>query len=565
MKVLVGLSNNSYMSESKDYKMYVVDVDEIIKDKHIMVEWEELDINKLQECANIRININNFKSIEQNPNEYIEAGFDINRLIGWERQQEDFQVTNIYYDESNKPQLYRSVSSSGYVSMHDISEFDYKSHYSILGKTVEELPPFVRRDPLSKAYEWWKEKEEAGKNLKNKFLSGHFEVSESTPVKLLYHYLTGVKGFKAGFHTVTEINDDYSQAMQHEYMLFKDTATIKLIDKIPKNDDKHSSYLFSSLDVFGQSKDSYPTEREFAYNSPNLSAICTKENYPTFDIYQSPSFQGSYDKDGIAIAIDSREGLISIYNKLEEAKCISKEWRLNEYNGFFGMSQYTLIPEELVLLSSRLQREKEDVIYGGGMKDTRGYWSTNNIDGWIKSVSLLVSMQYYSNELKEELIPIINNYYFLYKKELCEMIENMGPNNALETMKWTKDNLQKIMSYISTVKPDGTLQKSDTAIVDQISNLFTFNRNDYDLPEWLQIYSKETIETLGGTDFLKDTIAIKGEEDSKKIITVLAEGIESEIKDKKRQQGEKYILEEDLIIGEKENIENLEDSKGIKI
>lgn len=121
------------------------------------------------------------------------------------------------------------------------------------------------------------------------------------------------------------------------------------------------------------------------------------------------------------------------------------------------------------------------------------------------------------------------------------------------------------MSYISTVKPDGTLQKSDTAIVDQISNLFTFKRNDYDLPEWLQIYSKETIETLGGTDFLKDTIAIKGEEDSKKIITVLAEGIESEIKDKKRQQGEKYILEEDLIIGEKENIENLEDSKGIKI
>lgn len=187
MKVLVGLSNNSYMSESKDYKMYVVDVDEIIKDKHIMVEWEELDINKLQECANIRININNFKSIEQNPNEYIEAGFDINRLIGWERQQEDFQVTNIYYDESNKPQLYRSVSSSGYVSMHDISEFDYKSHYSILGKTVEELPPFVRRDPLSKAYEWWKEKEEAGKNLKTSFF---LDILKFQKVHLLNYYIT---------------------------------------------------------------------------------------------------------------------------------------------------------------------------------------------------------------------------------------------------------------------------------------------------------------------------------------------------------------------------------------
>lgn len=232
MKVLVGLSKREF-EDNEPYRMCVVETDEI-KGGIKSSEWEDLDIEKLNECVNIRISTENFKNNIQNPNEYINADFDIERLIGWGRKQKDFQVTNVYYDESNQPQLYRVVSSDGYVSMHDISELEYRKMSSILGSTIEELPLFVKKEPLSSAYEWWKAKDEAGKKSESRFFSGQFETYESMPVKLLYHYLTGVKGFKVGYHTATEITEDYSSEIQHEYMLFKDTANIKLRESIPK-------------------------------------------------------------------------------------------------------------------------------------------------------------------------------------------------------------------------------------------------------------------------------------------------------------------------------------------
>lgn len=167
MKVLVGLSKIGF-EDNEPYRMCIIETDEItggIKSS----EWEDLDIEKLNECVNIHISAENFKNNIQNPNEYINTDFDIEKLIGWGRKQKDFQVTNVYYDESNQPQLYRVVSSDGHVSMHDISELEYRKMSSILGSTLEELPSFVKKEPLSSAYEWWKAKDEAGKKSESRF------------------------------------------------------------------------------------------------------------------------------------------------------------------------------------------------------------------------------------------------------------------------------------------------------------------------------------------------------------------------------------------------------------
>ncbi len=554
MKVLVGLSKRG-VEDNEPYRMYIAETDEItggIKSP----EWEDLDIGKLNECVNIRISAENFKNNIQNPNEYINADFDIERLIGWGRKQKDFQVTNVYYDESNQPQLYRVVSSDGHISMHDISELEYRKKSSILGSTLEELPSFVKKEPLSSAYEWWKAKDEAGKKSESRFFSGQFETYESMPVKLLYHYLTGVKGFKVGYHTATEITEDYSSEIQHEYMLFKDTANIKLRESIPKKQETHSLYSFGGYGMFGEEKDPYPDKRKLSYYGATMSMICTRENYPTFDIHHGPSSQCSYDKDGIAIGIDYRNGLMSIYNKLEDAGCISKDWRLDEYNRIFGMTEYSLLPEEIALLSARLQSQKENTMYGHVMSATHGHWSTFNTDTWIKVAGLAISTQFYSPELREKINPILQQYPILFSSQLGEMIEDMGAKDALEVMKWTKENSKNVLQDISLVREDGTLQKSNVSVVDQMSNLFTFKRNNYPLPDWLQIYSPETIQSLGGVELLQRAINTRGEELAKESIPILAEGIESERRYELRRAGERFIKPDEVIISEDSNYTN---------
>lgn len=162
MKILIGLPKG--FEDNEPYRMCIVETDEVKEE--IQPSWEDLDINKLNECVNIHISAEKFKNNIQDPKEYITADFDIKKLIGWGINQKDFQITNVYYDESNQPQLYRIVSSEGYISMHDISELEYRKKSSILGETWEDLPTFVKKEPLISAYEWWKTKDEAGKNLK---------------------------------------------------------------------------------------------------------------------------------------------------------------------------------------------------------------------------------------------------------------------------------------------------------------------------------------------------------------------------------------------------------------
>lgn len=543
MKILVGLSKGGF-ADNDPYRMGIVETDEI-KGELQFAKWEDLDINKLSECSNINVSIENFKNNMQNPNEYINADFDIERLIDWGRNRGDFQITNVYYDEYNQPQLYRVVNSKGEISIHDISELEYRRRSSVLGKTLEELPSFVKKEPLSNAYEWWKAKDEAGKVSENRFLSGQFRTYSSMPVKLLYHYLIGVKGFNVGYHTATEIAKDYSSEIQYEYMLFKDTANIKLRESVPKETNTHS-YLFGGYGTLNEEKDPYPFQRTIGYSGATMSMICTRENYPTLDNRELSS-QASYDKDGIEIEIDCRNGFLSTYDKLEESGCISKDWRLSEHNTLFGMTEYALLPEELSLLGTRLQSEKEGAEYNHIMTASHGHWSTFNTNEWIRTIELVLSTQFYSPELRNKITPILQNYSVLYSSELRKLIENMGAKDAFEVMKWTEENSKKVLKDISVVKKDGTLQESIVSMVDQMHNLFTYKRNNYPLPDWLQIYSPETIQALGGVELLQQAIQTRGEKVLKESIPILAEGIESERRYELRKNGENFVKSEEII------------------
>lgn len=541
MKILIGLTT-SFMDDDKSYEMCIVDVDQINGEKFESIEWEKVDIQKLAECSNIEVDQDNFRSSLQAPKEYLKADFDLLKSIGWQRGEKSFFVTDIYYDEDNHPQLYRTVNSNGYISMHDISEFEYRKFDSILGKDLEQLPKFVRKSSLEDAYEWWRKRDEAAKNSKSEFFSSAFEVYEDTPVKLLYHYLTGVKGFKEGYHTVTEMEENHSSEFLHEYMLFKDTANIKLSESIPKDNDIHILHTYGGY--LGRDEDPYPNNRKLRYYGAEMSMICSKENFPEFDLYNDPTSSRSYDAEGIGITLSYRNGLISAYNQIESAGCIQENWRLGQHGDIFGMTVHTLLPEELSLLGARLQSEKEGVVYGH--VSTHGQFSTLNTDSWIRSVALALSTKYYSEDLKNKITPILDSYLSYYNHGLDQLIDSLGSTDAYYTMQWTKDNSKEVLKRISKVMPDGNLEKSDIGFVDEIKELFTFARNDYDLPDWLRIYEPEVIKGLGGVDLLKDLITTRGEEESREVISSLAPGIEHELKKERRQQQRKEELQEML-------------------
>ena len=145
----------------------------------------------------------------------------------------------------------------------------------------------------------------------------------------------------------------------------------------------------------------------------------------------------------------------------------------------------------------------------------------------------------------------------MYINGLKELIEKMGAKDALETMKWTKEASREVLKNISIVKNDYTLKKANSDIVDQMSNLYTYKRNNYPLPEWLQIYSLETIKMLGGIDSLQELIDKRGEQYAKEFVIILAEEIEQEIKNKLHSQN-KYFISTEEIITEYDSINALE-------
>lgn len=536
MKILVGVVKD--IGKENNYFMHIVDTEVFRDPLDFSSDWEEISIKELSECANVNVNINNFKDSKQDPKEYLTADFDINKLIDSGRNKNDFQITNVYYDEYNEPQLYRVVTESGYIYMQDVSELWYRYKKSIYGDNIKELPSFVKREPLEKAYEWWKEKDNFAKNCKYEFLSGKFEPSEDMPVKILYHFLTGVKGFKVGFHTVTSINDERRAELVHEYFLFNGTANVKLTEIIPKEKDILDRY--PGYNSYGKEQDPYPDKRKLAWKGGTMSYIFTRKNYSNLGLKERPSGSG----------IDIRYKTFSIYDKLEEASCIANEWNFNQFGDLFGMTNYNILPNELSLLSARLQSEKENTLYGHVMSVVQGHFSVNNTYNWFEVLAIPFALQYYSKEFRETIKPIMNNYQDWYYRNLGKLIDNIGAKDAYETMQWAKETIKRVMSDISFVKNDGSIKKSDIKIVDEMDMLFSFKRNNYPLPNWLQIYGKETIDALGGVELLQKTIEVKGEDNARDVICYLAEGIEAEQREFNRKQCTPYVKPEEFIIND---------------
>lgn len=527
MKILVGLAKG-IKSENVPYQMFIVDVDST---EPIKQEWEAVTPDGLASCSNIRVNLGNYKSVTQNPMEYLEAEFDLSKLIDITANQKEFQIINVYKDEIGDPVLFRTVNTLGEVEMHHISELPYKKVFSIYGDNIDTLPSYVKTSSLKDAYEWWSKRDKVKIHRRTtRFVYENFDTHEDMPVQLFYHYLIGVKGFKLGYHTITDIYDKYSESTKlHEYFLLNGTANIKLKESIPVGE----ASVSEEVGIFGN-KDPYPDTRKLGYYGATMSLICNRRNYPAFDYYSKPTSEANYDKEGIEVTIDLTDGNMAVYNKCEEAHCISEEWRIGENNNFFGVTLSTLLTEKLGALSKKFQNEKERVEFG--------HWSSANTNDWFQVMAFALSTQYYTKELRNKLTEVLNNFQYLFSTKLAIMIEKISAKDSLETMKWAEENVEKVMSDISFMKEDESIQTSNITM-EQMKNLFTFKRNSFDLPDWLQIYSPDTIEKLGGVDYLNQFIATRGEESAELFLSMWAEKLESDQK-YVSHEAEEEILEQ---------------------
>ena len=101
MKILVGLSKG-LKAENIPYQMLMVDVDLKEQGKQ---DWIQITPQALSSCSNVRVNLDKYKSITQNPVEYLEADFDVSRLVDINANSKEFQIINIYTDELERPVL----------------------------------------------------------------------------------------------------------------------------------------------------------------------------------------------------------------------------------------------------------------------------------------------------------------------------------------------------------------------------------------------------------------------------------------------------------------------------
>lgn len=518
MKILVGLSNG-LRSEQEPYQMLIVDTEDLESGRP---EWRRVDPVVLNSCANIRVNQGAYQSYLQNPIEYLEAEFDVSKLIDVSINNREFQIINVYNDEEEgHPVLYQTANASGEIEMHHISEFPYKKKFSIYGENIEELPSYVKPSTLNDAYDWWKKKDKVSiKNKRTRFAYENFDTTEDMPVQLLYHYLVGVKGFTLGYHTITDIYEKENQEKLHEYFLFNGSANIKLKESLPVDESE------IEVSIFGN-KDPYPDKQKLGYYGATMSLICDCRNYPAFDVYTRPTSEINYDKEGIEVTIDIIDGCMGVYNRYEEAGCIAPDWRLGEHKNIFGVTLTSLLPDKLASLSKKLESEKERISYG--------HWSSYNTNDWFQVMGLALSSQYYTPELRNKLGEILREYQTIFSTKLTDMISKMSAKDTLEVMKWAEENIEDVVEEISFVREGNTIQKSNVT-TDQMKNLFTFKRNNLDLPDWLQIYSPETIEKLGGVAYLKQFIRTRGEESAEAYLSIWAEKLESDQRYAAREQ-----------------------------
>lgn len=493
MLLLLGI-----LKRNKYYFMNIVDTDNESK----KYNYQLIDPDILDSCDNV--SVQNYLSSKQNPKEYLKGEFDVTDLIvdnnKLKARLDDYQIVSIYYDDNNKPCLYRSVNRAGDISMHDISEFDYTKKNSILGDDINNLPSFVEKKKVEDAYLY----------LNNNRLD-ESKIGEM-PVGLAKHYLIGVKGFKEGYHTVTKTIYGVPISI-HEYMLFNGTASLKLIEYVTEDKD----VFLTKQDYFSNP---YPKERTVDYAPSPIILLGSKQIISSFFKLGVKTEFTFYNNKITKLIIPFDEDTFTMFDKYKKSKATYNIWKLDSNNNITFDIYEHILPNEIFKLPSSFCRDMKNLPFSVN-KSYKLEEENDNVKRWIYTVALFICWPFYTNDFKKRIRAIIKNYKMIYTSALNNLVRDIGPKNTLFVMKWTQEHLKEVMKNILD---------TDISFVDENSCLFTFYQNKFDLPEVLRVYSEDTILSYGGVDKLKEDFETKNSE-YKTFIIMTLEKIESELRD----------------------------------
>ncbi len=463
----------SIYKKNREYYVDMVDTEH----KKETVHSQLVNSHILKECQNI--NVCNYKNPRQYPLEYMKGNFDTSKLLVTEKnkkdKERDFQILTVYYKNENEPCLYQAIDRTGKISLHDISELEYTKN-SIFGNDIRALPLFVQHKSIESAYEELKKLEK--------------EKLHELPCNLFKQYLLYIKGFQEGYYTITEINNGVDLTI-HEQMLFNGSATIKLIECIPK---KKTMYLTKQDALVSP----YPKERTVGFMTNDILLIgssvliasnISKENEIKF---------GSFNKNGVIITLPLSFQSLDLIEKINRAKRMYVGWHLNAKGNFPKELYNHILPNELFKIPNRFYHEMKSKPF-----NTRLYLAKENdcIDLWIHTVALYFSWQYFTPSFKQKMKPILRELHQMIQQTLKDLVCKLGPTDALYVMKWTKEHMKKALEALAS---SNELENEEIVKIDDEEALFSFYQNDYKLPESLKVYSTETIDRYGGEQKVKE-------------------------------------------------------------
>lgn len=466
MLLLLGI-----LKRNHKYYMNVVDTDKETTGD----DYRYVNAYALSKCANV--SYQSFLSHKVDPRDYLKGEFDVSCLFVDENKLKDrindFQIVSVYYDEENKPCLYKAIDRAGNISMHDVSELDYTKN-SLFGTDINNLPSFVEHKTLDDAYSYFRSHKLDETKIAN------------MPVGLAKHYLIGTRGFKEGYHTVTEVNHDIPLTI-HEYMIFKGSATIKLVEYIPND----KTIFLTKQDYFSNP---YPKERTVGFASNRLILLGSRRLMTRFCRIGTSTDFAFYNHKAVKLSVPLDQNSLVNYDKYIKSFGVYNKWGLEFSKNLTSDIYANILPEGLYNLPSRFYRDIRSMPFSLN-RSYRLEEENANVETWIHTVALFISWQYYSSDFKKRIQPIIDNYQEIYQSALNNLVKDIGPRDTLLVMKWMKDNLGKAMNNILN---------SDISTIDENNCLFSFYQNNYDLPDNLKVYSEDAILNYGGLEKLKE-------------------------------------------------------------
>ncbi len=435
-------------------------------------EYQLVNPYLLGQCLNV--NVSNFCSAKQNPLEYLKGEYDVKRLLienNASNRIKEFQIIEIYEDENHKPLLYKAIDRDGNIDIHDISEFSYVKNNSVFGKDINTLPSFVQRKQISDSCEYLKYKIETN-DLRD------------LPVGLFKQYLINAKGFKEGYKSVT--NSSFGTEYQiREHMLFNGTATIKLIEYIPKE----KNVFMTKQDEISNP---YPKERTVGYKSTPLIFLSNLRVMPDFRKNTIEGIYEYYNLKTVKISLPIMPNVFYLYDKYVKSKDMLYLLQLDFNNNITIDIYKNVLPESLFDLPHKFFQEMKIIPF------SRNKFPNLDEDNlyiklWIYTVAILLCWDTYSYPLKKRLKTFIENYQHIYESILSQLVLDIGPEKTLLVMKWLKRNLKINLSSLLGCEGD---------FIDEYACLFSFTQNEYNLPPELKIYKESTIIAYGGIDKL---------------------------------------------------------------